>query len=59
VLDIETGVQDTANLEVTMNLGGVDVNISTNTITIKLQDKRCYFKNKNAFKIYKGIFLCS
>ena len=36
VVAIETGIQDTANLEMTMNRDLVDVKISKNTTTMKL-----------------------
>jgi hypothetical protein len=36
VVGIETGIQDAANLEMTMNIDLVDVKISINTTTTKL-----------------------
>jgi hypothetical protein len=35
VVDIETGIQDTANLEMAINLGGADMKISTKMTTMK------------------------
>ena len=36
LIDIETGIQDTANLEMAISASGVDMKISTKTSTTKL-----------------------
>jgi hypothetical protein len=36
LVDVETGIQDTANLEMAISAGGIDMKISTKTTTTKL-----------------------